>query len=205
VDSVGWAGLSVVVRFVGGEARQIPYPSRFSGCGRCIWCRRILPGVSYESRAQKIPEDKKHDYELQGFSYRVIALRCSIQHRNTRWPAGSNTSIGLARMAGRRSIGAMSHLARWMFNERVRQRGGGVYALMARSGIGRGNSVHHRPRSGAGLRRKQREGSAPRTLFFWPYGLQCWRNSDKWKACSRSTWRTSCVLTWASILHPNWP
>jgi hypothetical protein len=65
---------------------------------------------------------------------------------------------------------------------------------MARLGIGRGNSVHHRPRSGAGLRRKQGEGSAPRTLFFWPYGLQCWRNSDKRKACSRSTWRTSRVL-----------
>jgi hypothetical protein len=163
-----------------------------------------LPWRQLRKRVEKIQGDKKHDYELPGLSYRVIALRCSIQHRNAKWPAESNTGIGLARMAGRRAIGAMSLLARLMFNEQVKRRGG-VYALMARLGIGRGNNVHHRPRSGAGLRKKQREGSAPRALFFWPYALPCWHNSDKRKACSRSTWRTSRVLSWASILHSNWP
>src|SRR5580692_3338556 len=87
----------------------------------------------------------------------------------------------------------------------VKRRGSDVCELIAALGIGRGNSVRHRLRSGVGLRKKQREGCVPRVLFFWPYGLQRWRNSDKGKTYSRSTWPTSHVLTWASILHPSRP
>jgi|ERR1700682_1674712 hypothetical protein len=51
-------GLSVVLHFVGGEARRIRCSSRFLWGVGCIW--RILPGVSYKSDAEKIPGDKKH-------------------------------------------------------------------------------------------------------------------------------------------------
>jgi hypothetical protein len=39
------------------------------------------PWRQLRERAEKIPGDKKHDFELGGFSHRVIALRSSIQHR----------------------------------------------------------------------------------------------------------------------------
>src|SRR5271167_362119 len=65
----------------------------------------------------------------------------------------------------------------------IKLRGGDVCEPIAGAGIGRGNSVHHKPRSEVGLRRKQREGSAQRTLSFWTCGLQRWRSSDKGKAC----------------------
>jgi hypothetical protein len=40
------------------------------------------PWRRLRERAEKIPRDQKHDYELGGVSHRVIALRSSIQHRN---------------------------------------------------------------------------------------------------------------------------
>ena len=40
------------------------------------------PWRQLRERAEKIPGDKKPDFELGGFSHRVIALRSSIQHRN---------------------------------------------------------------------------------------------------------------------------
>ena len=39
------------------------------------------PWRQLRERTEKIPGDKKHDFELGGFSHRVIALRSSIQKR----------------------------------------------------------------------------------------------------------------------------
>jgi hypothetical protein len=90
-------------------------------------------------------------------------------------------------------------------HEQVKRRGDDVCEPMAGLGIEHGNSAHNRPRSGMGLQKKQCEGFAPRALFFWTGGLPCWRNSDKGKTYSRSTWPTSPVLAWKVILHPNRP
>ena len=46
-----------------------------SDAGESPW-RRL------RERAEKIPGDKKHDPRMAAFSHRVIALRCSIQHKN---------------------------------------------------------------------------------------------------------------------------
>jgi hypothetical protein len=51
------------------------------------------PWRQLRERAEKIPGDKKHDIELEGFSHRVIALRSSIQHRNA-LAAGSTPISG---------------------------------------------------------------------------------------------------------------
>src|SRR6266850_1032922 len=46
--------------------------------------------------------------------------------------------------------------------------------------IGCGNSVYRSPRTGMGLRKRQREGSTPRVLFFWICSIGGWRSLDKW-------------------------
>jgi hypothetical protein len=73
-----------------------------------------------------------------------------------------------------------------------------VCESMARSGIGRGNSVHNRPRSGMGLRRKQCEGSPRVALLFWTCGLLCWRNSDRGKTC----WVAAVPSAWVRRAPP---
>src|SRR6266850_2892942 len=80
------AGLSVMLHFVGGEARRTLNPSRFSGVRKgCIRYWRILPGVSYKSAPKRFRETRS---TWKASSHRVIASRSSIQHR-IEFPSGS--------------------------------------------------------------------------------------------------------------------
>jgi hypothetical protein len=76
---------------------------------------------------------------------------------------------------------AINEPREYLANQQVKRRGDDACEPMGGSGIEHGNSVYNRPRSGRGLRKKQCEGSAPRTLFFWTCRCECRRNPDRWR------------------------
>jgi hypothetical protein len=86
-------------------------------------------------------------------------------------------------------------------DEQVKRRGSDVCS----AGEGARNRTRKSTSQRNGLRKKQREGSGPRTLFFWTRGSPCWRSSDKGKTYRRSTWPPSPVPEGTAVLHPNRP
>jgi hypothetical protein len=77
--AVGQAGLSVVVHCVGGEARQIRCPSRFSGCGRCA-SGAGEPSTASAMRAAPRRFGKTRSTITNCRDSLTESLRCAVQY-----------------------------------------------------------------------------------------------------------------------------